>query len=291
MVNAFSFGVGAKFDGRDATTPSAMTLLDIAPAHVDATTTIAVFRYRLDRGESFGLHDHPQHQLTWSPNATLVAETPGTHWELPPGLALWIPGGVEHDFCVSQPSTVLNVKFNQLLAGPAPSPTAVRVSGLLGELAKRLADPELADERRRSMETVLLDELVPLAPTVFEMPMPVDRRARAVAQALIVDPADGRTLAEWGSAVGASERTLIRLFAEQTGLTFTAWRTQLRLGVALELLDDDCDTSSTARRVGYANVGAFIDMFRRSTGATPGQYRRRRRQPGGRATIDEPAAH
>ena len=37
-------------------------------------------------------------------------------------------------------------------------------------------------------------------------------------------------------AVGASGRTLARLFAAETGLTFAAWRAQVRLRVALELL-------------------------------------------------------
>ena len=54
---------------------------------------------------------------------------------------------------------------------------------------------------------------------------PSDERARDVAEALLADPADPRTLHDWGHAVGASSRTLARAFLSDTGLSFGRWRT------------------------------------------------------------------
>ena len=105
--------------------------------------------------------------------------------------------------------------------------------------------------------------------------MPRDDPALQVAERVIADPADGRTLADWGRVVGAGERTLVRYFAQQTGLTFTTWRTQVRMRAALGHLERGASTSATAGLVGYRDVGAFIDAFRRATGATPGSFRRR----------------
>ncbi len=102
--------------------------------------------------------------------------------------------------------------------------------------------------------------------------VPVDDRARFVADALIADPADGRTLGEWGRAAGASERTLSRRFVEETGLSFTEWRAQARLAAALPHLANGASIASVGRDVGYANPSAFIAAFRRVFGVTPGAY-------------------
>jgi AraC-like DNA-binding protein len=79
-----------------------------------------------------------------------------------------------------------------------------------------------------------------------------------VAQTLRADPADQRTLRDWGRQVGASERTLARAFTAEAGLPFGRWRTRLRLRAAL--------------RVGYATPSAFVAAFRRETGLTPAAY-------------------
>src|SRR5215831_9082180 len=51
-----------------------------------------------------------------------------------------------------------------------------------------------------------------------------------------LDPADGRTLAEWGRQVGASDRTLARAFLTGSGIAFGQWRRLARLQAALPQL-------------------------------------------------------
>ncbi len=98
-------------------------------------------------------------------------------------------------------------------------------SPLLAELIGYLEDPGLDPDRREHAEAVLVDLLQPVAMTSIEVRMPADDRAREVADAIAADPADGRTLAEWGREVGASERTLARAFLADTGVSFGRWRT------------------------------------------------------------------
>jgi AraC-like DNA-binding protein len=50
-----------------------------------------------------------------------------------------------------------------------------------------------------------------------------DDRLRAIAAFLRANPADDRTLAAFGAAVGASERTLSRLFRQEAGMSFPQW--------------------------------------------------------------------
>lgn len=69
--------------------------------------------------------------------------------------------------------------------------------------------------------------------------MSQDGQSPRPAQALAADPADGRTLAEWGRQVGASDRTLASAFVAGTGLEFGRWRPLLRLRkVAMAALDE-----------------------------------------------------
>lgn len=72
--------------------------------------------------------------------------------------------------------------------------------------------------------------------------------------------------------VGASERTLSRLFRQEAGMSFPQWRTQFRLQHALVLLADRTPVTNTALASGWSNPSAFIETFRRSFGVTPGKF-------------------
>lgn len=151
-------------------------------------------------------------------------------------------------------------------------PTPVSASPLLAELIGYLAMPDLAADQRANAEAVLVDLLRPVAMTTIDVRMPSDDRARAVADAIAADPADRRTLAEWGRNVGASERTLARAFLADTGVSFGRWRTLLRVQIALAALANGEPVANAARRVGYDSDSAFVQAFRRETGVTPAAY-------------------
>jgi AraC-like DNA-binding protein len=65
---------------------------------------------------------------------------------------------------------------------------------------------------------------------------------------------------------------LERLFQKETGLTFAQWRRQLRLHAAIVRLNRGESVTSVALDAGYQNTSAFIEMFRRLVGCTPGRY-------------------
>ncbi|HYN92426.1 MAG TPA: AraC family transcriptional regulator [Pilimelia sp.] len=97
------------------------------------------------------------------------------------------------------------------------------------------------------MRAVLLDELRASPHQPLHLPAPRDPRLRALCALLRADPADTRTLAALGSAVGANARTLARLFKADLGMTFPQWRTQLRLHHAVLLLAADAPATAVAR--------------------------------------------
>jgi len=151
-------------------------------------------------------------------------------------------------------------------------PTPVAASALLAELIGYLEDPDLAHDQRANAEAVLVDLLRPVAMTTIEVRLPADDRARLVADGIAAYPADGRTLAEWGRQVGASERTLARAFVADTGVSFGRWRTLLRVQAALAALARGEPVGNVARHVGYDSESAFVQAFRRETGVTPAAY-------------------
>jgi AraC-like DNA-binding protein len=133
--------------------------------------------------------------------------------------------------------------------------------------------PSLSDEQQRLMD-VLMDEMCrarePDNP--ITLPMPDDRRLLRVAEALLANPGDTRNRDEWANAVGLSTRSLTRRFREETGLSFVQWRQQVRLGHALEQLGQGVAVTHVADALGYASVSAFVAMFRRCLGQSPGHY-------------------
>ena len=124
------------------------------------------------------------------------------------------------------------------------------------------------------LRRVLVDELHEAHEQPLQLPEPRDDRLQAIAEMLYRQPADNTSLAELGQAIGASGRTLSRLFHNELGMTFYEWRTQLRIYHALVLLADGHDTTHVAHACGWANPSSFIAAFTSIIGTTPGRHRR-----------------
>lgn len=234
---------------------------------------IVVGTFPLASGQWFVPHSHPQHQLAWARRGVLGVAVGDTHWVLPRSRALWLPAGVVHRTGATRDAVLCSLYF-------APDrcdldwtePTPVGVDGLLAHLFAHLADDSLPDAPRLRAEAVVLDLLRPLPATPIDVPTPADDRVRHVADALLADPADPRSLEAHARAAGVSRRTLTRLFVHDTGMTFDRWRTHVRLRAALPLLAEGRPVSRVAHTVGYATPSAFLAAFRRTVGTSPGRY-------------------
>ena len=131
---------------------------------------------------------------------------------------------------------------------------------------------ELVGPTRERAEFLLLDLMRPVSVAPISLPMPVDPRALEVARHLEQHPSESMGIERWGQKVGASGRTLSRLFVEETGLTFSQWRTHARMRMALARLAAGDPITAIAYGAGYSTPSAFIAAFRRATGETPGRY-------------------
>jgi AraC-like DNA-binding protein len=220
----------------------------------------------------FDWHVHEDHQIAWASSGVLSVLTEGATWVLPPTRALWIPAGLPHETGAASQATMRSVFVPPgLLPVGWTVPTVVAATRLLAELIGYLCGEPTAVQRAHA-EALLADLLDPIPVTALDVRFPEGPIAGQVASALRDNPADQRTLAEWGHAVGASERTLARAFVAGAGLSFGRWRTLLRIQLALPLLAVGEPVSRVARRVGYETQSAFTAAFRRETGVTPAAY-------------------
>jgi AraC family transcriptional regulator len=86
------------------------------------------------------------------------------------------------------------------------------------------------------------------------------------------------SLAALASEAGLSRFHFCRAFKESTGLSPHAWLRQHRLEQAMNMLrDTDASVVSVAAALGYASQTAFAAAFRKLTGETPSDWRRRTR--------------
>ncbi|KAB1655687.1 AraC family transcriptional regulator [Pseudoclavibacter chungangensis] len=217
-------------------------------------------------------HAHDHHELVWVRGGTLTTRAGGRVFTVSTGYGLWLPAGTVHSGRLT-----IGVEFSDARFEPSRTPhvfaepTTIVMTPLLEALLDHLARDDLDGAARARAERVVFDVIAP-AEHELVLRVPGDARIDPVAQALLADPADQRSLEEWAAALDVSERTLARAFRRSTGLSFTRWRQVLRVHEALRLLADGHGVHETSRLLGYAQPSTFIAAFRRVLGTTPGLF-------------------
>ncbi|NDW03769.1 AraC family transcriptional regulator [Jiella pacifica] len=220
-------------------------------------------------------HRHAQGQLILALHGAVTCTAVGGLWLVPSGSAVWIPGGVPHSNQATHNARLIYLFVEPSESDLPPTCRSVSVSPMLREMILRLADVDHAapDERTSRLMRVLLDELALMPNGGPVLPLTDHPKIALIAAALAADPADRRTLGEWARHVAVSERSLKRLMVKETGLTFSHWRRQLHLIIAVRELAGGATVQKVSGDLGYESVTAFIVMFKKALGVTPSRYR------------------
>lgn len=224
-------------------------------------------------------HHHPWGQVTYAVEGVMRVTANNSSWIVPPQRAIWIAPDVVHAVTVLEPT-----RLRPLCVHAGRSPFAgevckvVEVSSLLRELIAALEqhDRQEGPARERMLGELILDELPRCAVRPIRVPLPADKRLKALCDALIDDPGAELTLRQWAGRVGASERTLARLFEREVGMGFAQWRQQVRLAHAAPMIARGVPLSQVAAELGYASQSAFSAMFRKTFGSSPSVFFERR---------------
>jgi AraC-like DNA-binding protein/quercetin dioxygenase-like cupin family protein len=236
-------------------------------------------------GSRIARHHHERAQLIFAASGVMRVTAAGGMWIVPPHRGLWIPAAIEHEVECGGEVAMRTLYIRSDAADGLPDTVSVlAVQPLLRELileAVKLPVTYREGERDGRIMVLILDELRAAPVLPLHLPMPREPRLARICSAIVQDPALRRPLASWGDEVGASSRTLARLFRRYTGLSFGAWSRQARLLSALARLAEGQRVTSVALDLGYDSPSAFIAMFRRHLATTPSRYSRLNEYPGG----------
>jgi AraC-like DNA-binding protein/quercetin dioxygenase-like cupin family protein len=232
--------------------------------------------FEFPSGGGVELHAHPYGQIVFGGEGIMCVETPRGAWVVPPHRAVWVPAFTPHEVRLRSSFAMHNLLIAPHHASGLPGRCEpLAVSGLMRELILRVADSHASVRRSGRIDSYLeliRDEFTLADEQPLALALPRDRRLARLCTQLLREPANNRSLEEWGELVGASARTLSRLFRQQLHMTFDEWRRHVRLREALHRLAEGRSVSSVANELGYDNASAFIEMFRKALGRTPGQY-------------------
>lgn len=218
-------------------------------------------------------HAHGSDQLIYGISGLMEVSSGQSVWLIPPHFALWIPARTRHRIHMSGPVSMRTLYLRRGLTARSNSRCAVlHVTPLLRELIVETVRVRQLRVRNR-YECALCDLLIAQLQTASPMPtyvtLPREARALAVAQAILRNPAGSKTMAALCAEAGVSVRTIERIFLKELGINFEAWRIQVRLTKAVELLVSGCSIKEASHMVGYRQSSAFVEMFRRIFGTTP----------------------
>jgi AraC-like DNA-binding protein len=195
---------------------------------------------------------------------------------LPTQRALWIPAGIAHKVRMSGTVSSRNLYLRCNLAQSLPCVcSVVNISPLLKELILHACQFPTLNRRtkgQRHFIGLLLNLLHSSQLLPLQLPQPTDPRARKLASLFLSDPTNSVPVRDPCRRAGASKRTIERLFRRDTQMTLGRWRQQLRLIHGMRLIAQGMKITSVAVETGYSSPSAFISMFKKLLGTTPGLY-------------------
>jgi AraC-like DNA-binding protein len=225
-------------------------------------------------GDLIARHRHDDHQLIYVSTGILAIQTEIGAWVASPDRAAWIPAGTWHEHRVYGNSSVHLIGFP---VHDAPltdtSPTVIAADALLRELLIACTDPGLTADEAHRIRAVLKDRLPRARVQPLIVPTARDPRLVEACELVVGDLSQPRSLPWLGRNVGASARTLTRLFRTEFGMTYPQWRTNVRTFHAMVQLAEGATVTEAAHRCGWATSSAFVDSFAHTMGQTPGTYR------------------
>ncbi|HEY8608176.1 MAG TPA: helix-turn-helix transcriptional regulator [Noviherbaspirillum sp.] len=218
-------------------------------------------------------HSHPWVQLSYAVEGLLQVTTAAGRYAAPPLFAVWIPAGMPHAVrCASNTEIRSLYIASAMLPAQGAACRVLVVTPLLRELVRAFGElPVEYDEGgpEGRLVAVLLDQLAAAREIGLTLPWPADRRLRKVCVYLHKNPECRKGLYDFSTQLGVSEKTVSRLFLQETGLTFRLWRQRSRLLASLPLLEQGMRVTDVALSCGYESMSAFTAAFREQMGATP----------------------
>jgi len=234
------------------------------------------FRIRVEQRQvEIPFHHHRKGQLILALHGGVTCEVEHAMWMVPPQYAVWIPGDMPHS---NRATASAQLCFLFIEPGAVTMPDrccTLKIEPLVRELILALAarQHEPAQHPRITRLTALLFDELPRQPEEqLQLPVSGHPKLREMVNYMEHHADQPRTLAQWAAVLAMSERNLARLIVRETGMSYRRWRQQLQLIQALHLMLGGQNVQQAAQALGYDSTTAFITMFKKALGQTPGRY-------------------
>ncbi len=220
-------------------------------------------------------HRHRKGQLILALKGAITSEVEHARWMVPPHHAVWLPGEVAHS---NHATAGAQLYFLFIEPGRVKMPATcctLKISPLVRELIMTLATRSHRDRQEPATQRlvqVLFDELPRQPQMQLHLPVSPHPKIRQMVESMEQRPEQRQTLSEWAQIFAMSERNLARLVVKETGLSFRRWRQQLQLILAVRMLISGLPVQQVGQMLGYESITAFITMFKKGLGQTPGRY-------------------
>lgn len=221
-----------------------------------------------------GIHQHQRGQLLFTRQGCTRITLAKQLCLLPPSRAAWIPSGIAHRAVMQQSVDYRSVYLVPALCADLPQQVCViDVNPLLRAVLESIAHADFdTDWRQGKFEHLLglcLSEIRDAVQHTMLLPLPSDKRLAPLLATIEQLPPPLQILQD---QIGASGRTIGRIFQRETGMSYQQWRQQWRLMRAIELLSTGRNIGYSAFQLGFASDSAFIAFFKDMTGTTPGTW-------------------
>jgi AraC-like DNA-binding protein len=216
-------------------------------------------------------------QLVYANKGVLTVKTTLGTWVVPPYRALWLPADTPSTLEVIG-QTALRMLYlrrrrnlPKAVAFDRSKCAVLSVSPLLRELILRTVQMSVlhsTSPNHRRMAGLIEDEMKVVDIVPLQLPYPQSDTARRLASRIEASFDLANAIRE----CGASRRTMERVFRAETGMSLGQWVRRRKLLAGLQMLVSGETTANVAFELGYNGPSAFIAMFKKELGETPGNY-------------------
>lgn len=219
-----------------------------------------------------GWHQHLKHQLLFAKDKGVMVDVEQSRFFVPSNCAILIPAHNKHRTTAQSEIELRAVLFDNQQSLP-DGVMLLTLTPLLREIVDKIAhwpwDKPFIEQY--SIFTVFEEELKQALKQPLQLYLPEDRRLTPLL-ALIQENQIPPKLSCVEKIVGASSKTIGRIFLRETGLSYQAWRQQWRLMKAMEMLTNKHPVNYIAQQLEFSSSSAFIAFFQKHTSQTPGRF-------------------
>lgn len=252
-----------------------VSLPDFADPDAIDRPAVALRMHLDEHAAEISIHKHRKGQLVLALHGAVTCQVADAFWIVPPQCGVWIPGEMPHSNHATPNAQLCYLFVEPRIVDLPKDCCTLSISPMVREMILHLAGAPLDYEQSGHTDRlarVLLHELTLMQVERLYLPVTDHPRIRQMADALNANPGDRSTIAQWAKRLAMSERSLARLVVSETGLTFGRWRQQLQLLVAVRELAGGASVQRVSDELGYESVTAFITMFKKALGHSPGRY-------------------